>query len=917
LPITPSTPRERIQTIVKEASAVVCLSHSLTSTSLGLHDFCSVLDLDTADTSEILGHNLNIAYKGSNIAYAVFTSGSTGIPKGVLVTQQNLLSNLETLSHIYPVSAGDRLLQACSQAFDVSVFEIFFTWYSGICLCSASNDVLFSDIEQSIRRLGVTHLSLTPTVAALVRPENVPEVKFLVTAGEAVTEKVMRTWADEGLYQGYGPSETTNICTVKPNVSSLDLINNIGRPLLNTSAFVMNPYSIEILPSGAVGELCFGGDQVFRGYLNQPELSSKKIIDHPQYGRLYRSGDTGRLLPDGSILFSGRTDDQVKIRGQRVELGEINRRILSRADISDCTTFVLGDEQSHTTRLVTFWVPESSQGSVFSVVDVSGISSIAATVRSIFYDLASVLPHYMIPTTLVPITSIPMTAQGKVDKKTLTSCYHSLRNDTLDACGSAVRNIEDVGEWSEVEKAVAHALSRVLNIHVRDIERHSSFFRLGLDSISAIRFAKYLRDALKHPILVSTILQNPSTTRLAVQLQQTSPLVIPDRSDLGKLFKRNVKSSIHAKAQKAGLAISNIRPCTPLQEAMLSIGISSNIPSSYCNTMLFNIKIDVELLESCWNTMALRHEILRTYFVSTDDPAYPFAQVVLSQHSPKWISRQESSLPDLVECANRVALSELPAAVDSLQPPYFLNVLRGIGVCHLQFSCHHALHDGIAIHILLGEIEQIVRGDALPEPVTFEPFLQEMVRHRSSTAVSFWHEQLKDLRPSMLQSNGHMRAVQSYDLDMKLSDLEQSCQELSVSMLSAYQTAWAKTLKSLLGDTDVCFGNVVNGRTLSIDGLDKLVAPTFNTVPIRANMINVKTNIELLKTLQGNNADLLAYQLTPLRSIQSKLGFGGSGIFSTMLLFQQENLELDSSIWTLVEEFGEMNVSMTFTVNSS
>ncbi|KAE9991139.1 hypothetical protein EG327_000380 [Venturia inaequalis] len=906
LPITPSTPRERIQAIVNEARVPLCLSLSPTSTSLALRDFCSVFDLDTTDTSANPGHNLSIHYQGSKTAYTVFTSGSTGTPKGVVVTQQNLLSNLEVLSRIYPVSPGDRLLQACSQAFDVSVFEIFFTWYTGMCLCSASNDVLFSDLEESIRRLDITHLSMTPTVAALVRPENVPKVKFLVTAGEAVTEKVMRSWADRGLYQGYGPSETTNICTVKPDVTSSDLINNIGRPLVNTSAFVMNSRSSEILPSGFVGELCFGGDQVFRGYLNQPELSAQKIFDHPQYGRLYRSGDTGRLLPDGHIVFSGRTDDQVKIRGQRVELGEINRRIVGRLGISDCATLVLGDSQSQNSKLVTFWVPDSLQESEFSVLDASTISSVSALIGSTFNDLAAVLPHYMIPTALIPITSIPMTVQGKVDKRKLTSCFNALDGKVLDACGSVSKDDNDT-EWSDTERIVAHALSRVLKVDTGMIEKHSSFFRHGLDSVLAIRFAAHLRDAMKRPILVSTILQNPSTARLARQLELTESPGSLDPKDSGSVLQPDVKSSIHDKAQKAGLVVSSIRPCTPLQEAMLSVGMSSNAASSYCNTMLFQIKIDIDVLKDCWMAMISRHEILRTIFFSTNDHAYPFAQVVLSSHSPNWISRKRPDAVALADEAREIAISELPPAVDSLQPPYFFNVFQEPHSCHLQFSCHHALHDGTAMRILLEEIEHIVRGHVLPGPVTFEPFLQEMVTHRSKAALSYWKEQLEGFKPSLFQSRGSTHAVQSLNLDTKLSEIERRCKEIAVSMLSAAQCAWAKTIRSLLGNTDICFGNIVNGRTLSIDGLDKLVAPTFNTVPIRANMARLVTNTDLLKDLQANNANILPYQLTPLRTIQSELGFGGSGIFSTLLLFQQEQFKLDASIWALTEEFGEMN----------
>jgi non-ribosomal peptide synthetase component F len=235
---------------------------------------------------------------------------------------------LDVLEDLYPASKESRFLQSCSQAFDVSVFEIFFAWRVGGCLCSAIKDVLFRDIENAIRVLNVTHLSLTPTVAALIDPKNVPKVEFLVTAGEAVTTKVFNAWADKGLWQGYGPSETTNICTVNPKASRHDSINNIGPPFRNTSAFVLAPnLDFVLAPRGGEGEFCFGGSQVFRGYMDRSQEDSK-IINHPKFGRLYRSGDFGRLMPDGSLSFTGRKDDQVKIRGQRVELSEITNVLL-------------------------------------------------------------------------------------------------------------------------------------------------------------------------------------------------------------------------------------------------------------------------------------------------------------------------------------------------------------------------------------------------------------------------------------------------------------------------------------------------------------------------------------------------------------------------------------------------------------
>ncbi len=202
LPLVPDTPLERIQGIFNDSQISVCVSESAFSEkcrqSLSIH----FLDFDLMSFSNYSSLNLDIHYDGSRLAYAVFTSGSTGTPKGVLVTQDNLMHNLDYLSSAYPYTASSKMLQASSQAFDVSVFEIFFSWHVGICLCAARKDDLFRDLEHTINSLEVTHLSLTPTVAALIEPEKVPKVQFLVTAGEALTERVRRKWAGRGLYQG-------------------------------------------------------------------------------------------------------------------------------------------------------------------------------------------------------------------------------------------------------------------------------------------------------------------------------------------------------------------------------------------------------------------------------------------------------------------------------------------------------------------------------------------------------------------------------------------------------------------------------------------------------------------------------------------------------------------------------------------
>jgi non-ribosomal peptide synthetase component F len=203
LPIVPDSPAERASKIVGEARVSLCISDTSVSKELLSQLPCTIFHLDWSQIWGYPEQDINTTYDGSRLAYAVFTSGSTGKPKGVLVTQDNLMSNLDYLHGRYPTSETSRLLQACSQAFDVSVFEIFFAWYAGICLCSAKKDDLFCDLEQAMNTMRITHLSLTPTVASLVNPRHVPSIEFLVTAGEALTEHVRRQWAGKGLYQGW------------------------------------------------------------------------------------------------------------------------------------------------------------------------------------------------------------------------------------------------------------------------------------------------------------------------------------------------------------------------------------------------------------------------------------------------------------------------------------------------------------------------------------------------------------------------------------------------------------------------------------------------------------------------------------------------------------------------------------------
>jgi len=905
LPQVPETPPQRLQTILQEADIKLCLTDRETCKILAAMNVSQSLCLNDCDLFKYASSNPDTTFDPKALAYAVYTSGTTGKPKGVLVTNENIMSNIAVLKSIYPAPAESRLLQACNQAFDVSVFEIFFTWATGMCLCSATKDILFRDLENSIRHLQVSHLSLTPTVAALVKPENVPGVRFLVTAGEAVTHHVHQSWAERGLYQGYGPSETTNICTVSPAVKKVYAINNIGPVFENTSGFVLKPSKgFQLLPAGALGELCFGGQQVFRGYQNMPELTSEKIIDHPEYGRIYRSGDLGRLLPTGNIAIEGRIDDQRKLRGQRIELGEIASCVLEVPELHDCSIQILGKGGNE--RLVAFIIPVSAQSADFAILPSS--TAVKQLLGSTHEKLLNALPSYMVPSALIPISRLPMTPQGKVDNRHIVATFDSLTPEQLATFSIGEDESHDESELSESEKKVASALAQTLQISPASLRRNTSFFALGLDSLSAIKLSRNIRKSLGLQIDVSAILKRPSIARLASMLESSDSQKSDQSlagSPLDGFLEDDIKASILQDFVAHDKQAQTVLPCTPLQEAMLSASSDPRSPA-YSNRMVFRLMADREKIKHCWQEMVSRHAILRTAFCSTDSANHPFVQVVLTEFELPWTVRQGGSGPN--ELLHEPA-ETLPTPFDSYRPPYTLSCYESKNVTYLVMDMHHALYDANAMSNLLSEIERSFQGNKLPDPASFPKFLEHMLSVRAEDADQWFAGHLSGLTPRSFDKKGENSesfSTISKLLPIKESEVNGFLQRHNISLLALTQAAWAKTLSALQSCEDVCFGNVVSGRTVPVSNVEDLVAPCFNTLPVRANLNKTRNNVDLVKRLHQVNVDMLPFQLTSLRRIQQKTA-AGQRLFDSLVLLQQPSDPLDSTIWTLEGETGEMN----------
>ncbi|KAK4570180.1 hypothetical protein LTR86_002260 [Recurvomyces mirabilis] len=911
VPLTPATPGARLRTIVEQAQVKYVLCDDTSTGNLAPMNGTTVFDVSDIELQDFPSHELRLAYARDDIAYTVFTSGSTGEPKGVSVTHENLNGNLAALSDIYGVGPGDRLLQACSQAFDVSVFEIMFALTRGLCLCSASNATLFGDLELSIRSFGITHLSLTPTVAALVAPANVPTVRFLVTAGEGVTEFVRQRWAGKGLlHQGYGPSETTNICSINMQMSHDDSLGSIGPPLGNTSVFVLAPeHDFQILPLGFTGELAFGGEQVFRGYLGRDDLNTTKLLSHPRFGRIYKSGDTGRILPNGSLLIAGRMDDQVKLRGNRIELGEITAVIQRNLEVRDCTTLLCG-ETGADQMLVAFWVPQAARRKHGPEVVIYETDT--STIESLYEQLEEKLPAYMIPSVLLPVSHLPMTSQTKLDRRMLQRLLSGVDTETKlrYTRGSEVEDNDE--EWTTEQAIIADAVAEVIQISRHTVGKSTSFFALGMNSLNAIAVARRLSDRLGRIVSIPTLMRHASIKRLTAAMREDAQSALPHHDPkLEDIFSAVFVTRVNEEYAERGLAISTILPCTPLQDAML-LASEAKTASSYYNTTTYRISGDVERLKECWQQLVTRHAILRTSFVRTESSQHPFAQVVSMSTDLPWCH--------LVECnassETRGVTSSRVSMGLSLHRPYRIDSQGQTMIIHM----HHALYDGVSMSILESEFQQLYSGEHLPPAVPFEPYLAFTAEHSGAAAMNAWTKCLAGYVPKpfpRIDYNGRSHSsgvTKARMLSHSTADLDRFCRRYAVTPLAVLQAAWTKVLIKTQEASDVCFGNVVSGRNIPLPEVERLVAPCFNTVPVRINLAQYSSNVRLIQELHKQNVATMQHQLTPLRRLQTLSAQPQCHLFDSLLLFQPPQQVLDSSIWQKIDEEGSMDLPIVVEV---
>ena len=892
VPLDPRYPRERLLYMMTDARVMLLLTQKdLEIEAPGV----PVLYVDSRTASQLHDASEVVEVSPENTAYVLYTSGSTGQPKGVVVNHRAIVNYTLAMCDEFGLSEDDRMLQFASPSFDVLLEEVFPALACGASVVFVEDrDSLLScaELARIIDRYNITGCELPAPywhelVAHLQRSGETapPTLRLLLVGCERPSPQCITQWTEWGhaLVYVFGITETTITSTLQkfvPNAGeqATPLQISIGKPVANTESYVLDQ-RLEPVPIGVTAELYLGGAGVSRGYLDRPELTAGKFIPHPfsnePGARLYRTGDMARYFADGRIEFTGRVDEQVKISGYRIEPREVKAAIESYPGVLECFVDARKDEPGGQVRLVGYVVSEDET------------KFAAGSLRSY---LKETLPDYMIPSCFVSLRMLPLTANGKIDRQALPAPgFHS--------------NVVSDSQLpvTPAEELVAEIFAKVLR--VERVGRHQDFFELGGHSLLATQLVSRLREAFAVELPLRSVFETPTVSGLSRSIE--------------------AERSGGRSAQFAELRVAERNRPLPLSFAQQRLWFIEQLePESvaYNNPAAMRISgpLNLSVLEATFTEIARRHESLRTVFPQANGEPY---QLILPPQ-PFALAAEDLSFFSPAERekkAAEMAAAEAQWPFDlAIGPLFRARVLKLAEEEHvLLFTMHHIISDGWSMGVLVREVatlyDSFSRGEAspLPEPAIQYGDYAVWQRQYLEGAVldeqlSYWRAQLAGA-PVLLElpADRPRPAVQTYrgasrslGVPKELTEqLRALCREQGVTLFMLLSAAFKVLLYRYTGQRDVVIGTDIAGRNRpEIEGL---VGFFVNQLALRTELRGEEPFRQLLRreretclqafTHQDAPFERVVEELNPVRSLSHSPVFQVSFSFDNM---QLENAQL-------------------------
>ncbi|KAA8621075.1 nonribosomal peptide synthase [Pyrenophora tritici-repentis] len=838
-----------------------------------------------------------------NPAYVLFTSGSTGKPKGVVIEHRAILTSCLGHGKAFNLTSDSRFLQFSSYTFDVSIIEIWTMLLVGGCTCVPSESDKKDDLSKAINALDANWAFLTPTVAKLLDPERIPGLQNLILGAELVTDHDWNRWSPYALQiTAYGPTECCVLCIFYSGTLGF-YTGLLGKSVASVSWVVDPNDHHKLAPLGAVGELLVEGPILARGYLNDAEKTAAAFIDDPAWllegcdqhagrrGRLYKTGDLVYYNADGNLVYVNRKDAQVKVRGQRVELGEIEhhvRECMPEVGRMAVEVIMPGDDKDKAT--VAVFVEQKEE----EVSDGDGSSARVFFPSQVDSQLSERLPSYMVPGVYFSVAQLPMTTSGKTDRKRLREIGATFSAQQLAELRTRSQGPKRQPS-TDKEKAMQQLWAQVLNIDADSIGLDDSFFRLGGDSIAAMKLVAEARKQNVH-LTVAATFQHPRLVDLAAWAGGVDPAVAQSIVPFSLL---NINSDVDtARIQEEVAAgcnidkdlVEDIYPCSPLQEGLMSL--TSKRAGDYImqSVLELSVSMDESALRAAWEQVVKQSMMLRTRIVQHS--RLGLLQVVVAGDI-QWMEADHLG----TYLAEDKAASMQPG--DCLARYAFVKERDG-GRRWFVWTMHHALYDGWSLPRILGAVEKAYNGGVLEERPGFNAFVQYLSQQDQEATTNYWQTTLAGCEATMfppLPPSIHQPVANAM--------LEHQCPPLPRTMASDTTTstliraAWAIVAGNYTSSDDVVFGATVTGRNAPVAGIEDIVGPAIATVPVRVRLPRDWTVPALLAAVQQQATEMIPYEQTGLQRI-AKMGADAQHAcgFQTLLIVQpaDDGLESDKSL---------------------
>ncbi|KAH8891594.1 amino acid adenylation [Thozetella sp. PMI_491] len=894
-PLDISLPEARLSTIVAQTDAKFALSSAtglLKCTSLFLNTL--VVDRPTILAMDRGTPDLRIS--PADAGYIIFTSGSTGVPKGVVIEHSQLSSMAVYCGAGLGYSREARVLQFSSYAFDACVSDIFATLVHGGCVCIPGESERNDALVQAMQRMRVTHVLVTPSLWGSLDVRDVPTLTTLTLGGEAAPASLVQEWSRRvRVMLAYGPTECTVLCYIADLRDYEAVSSMIGRPVGARGWIVMEGNCDKLAEVGEAGELLVEGPLVGRGYLNDLEKTERCFIHAPAWmqaftesgatSRLYRTGDLVRYLDDGRVCYMGRIDKQVKVRGYRIELEEIETQLsrglaaIDGVEVQQVVVEAVTFPSLMTRHLVAFiWFPDTQHFGFLEWEPEDGPALVtvtrereafAAVVSKAVEALKLVLPSYAVPSIYIPLRTAPFTLSKKMDRSRLRAAASAFSAKQLSIFATPPvpltppdsRSSSTPAELTESEKVLWSLWADIFCIPSGTIEREDNFFSSGGDSVLAIKLVSAARVkgldltfdmVFKHPALCDMA---QAATLVTISQQEYAP--IPPYALLDNQDAAVVRQQA---AEQCGIdprQIEDMYPCSSMQSALYALSMKE--PGAYILRFVYPLSSDVDLvkLKNAWGAVVARSPILRTRFIQGNTT---LIQVVVDGQI-QWRTLDQS-LDDFL-----VAEAERGVEIGQEMSSFYILPSGNTAQNHLVWTVHHSLVDAWCTAGIVAAVEQEYLGTpwTRSDP-PFKAYIKYIREQDEDAAREFWKTQLAEAPAQSfptLPETGH----KSHAKSIIQKDIPTVTRE-GVTVATIIQTAWVALVGALTNSSDVVVGITLNGRTAQLPGIDTILGPTLNTLPLRLRLDPNQTVSELLKRIQGQYLEMIPFQHFGLEKIR-------------------------------------------------